>query len=129
MKIKNLFFLLLAMPLMMVACNNEGDKVVKDPTVIVTEGTATETSLSFSVTTTNAEVAAWVVVKSNETEPTAAEILNNGTAVEVNSVKQCTASDLEAGVEYVIVAAAKKGKTAVKSAPVKMTTSKRFSSA
>ena len=124
MKIKNLFFLLLAMPLMMVACNNEGDKVVKDPTVIVTEGTATETSLSFSVTTTNAEVAAWVVVKSNETEPTAAEILNNGTAVEVNSVKQCTASDLEAGVEYVIVAAAKKGKTAVKSAPVKMTTSK-----
>ncbi len=124
MKIKNLFFLLLAMPLMMVACNNEGDNVVKDPTVIVAEGTATETSLSFSVTTTNAEVAAWVVVKSNETEPTAAEILNNGTAVEVNSVKQCTASDLEAGVEYVIVAAAKKGKTAVKSAPVKMTTSK-----
>ena len=125
MKIKNLFYLLLALPMMLVACEQEGENGgndVKNPTVAVEAGEATESTLSFTVTTTDADAAAYMVVKASESVPSVAVILENGTAVEVNTAKACTVSELEAGVEYAIVAAAKNSKALVKSDVVKMTT-------
>ncbi len=114
MKIKNLLLALLALPLMMVACepDNPIDEV-KDPTVAVTVGTATENSISFTVTSTEAEKVAYLVVEGTEA-PTASEVLANGTAVEANKSVELTATELEAETEYTIVAAAQNTKAVVK---------------
>ena len=62
MKIKNLLLALLALPLMMVACEPDTPvDEVKDPTVAVTAGTATENSISFTVTSTDADEVAYLV--------------------------------------------------------------------
>ncbi|MBO5830127.1 MAG: hypothetical protein J6R01_00790, partial [Alistipes sp.] len=106
MKIKNLLLALLALPLMMVACEPDTPvDEVKDPTAAVTVGTATENSISFTVTSTEAEKVAYLVVEGTEA-PTASEVLANGTAVEANKSVELTATELEAETEYTIVAAA-----------------------
>ena len=114
MKIKNLLLALLALPLMMVACepNNPVDEV-KDPTVAVTAGVATEDTIAFTVTSTEAEKVAYIVVEGSEA-PTASEVLANGTEIEANKNVELTATELEAETEYTIVAAAQNTKAVVK---------------
>ena len=114
MKIKNLLLALLALPLMMVACepNNPVDEV-KDPTVAVTAGVATENTIAFTVTSTEAEKVAYIVVEGSEA-PTASEVLANGTEIEANKNVELTATELEAETEYTIVAAAQNTKAVVK---------------
>ena len=120
MRIKNLFLALLALPLMFVACNEDKpvDKV-KDATVTVTAGTATENTLSFTVASTNAEKVAYLVVEGDA--PTASEILTNGTAVDANKSVELTATELKAETKYTIVAAAQNSKGVVKNS-IEMTT-------
>ena len=99
---------------MMVACEPDTPvDEVKDPTVAVTVGTATENSISFTVTSTEAEKVAYLVVEGTEA-PTASEVLANGTAVEANKSVELTATELEAETEYTIVAAAQNTKAVVK---------------
>ena len=124
MKIKNLLLALLALPLFFVACDNDNPQVdeILDPTVEVTAGEATENSLTFTVTSTDAEKVAYLVVEGAEA-PTASEVLANGTSIEVNTNVALTATDLKAETEYTIVAAAQNSKAVVKSS-AKMTTAK-----
>ena len=124
MKIKNLLLALLALPLLFVACDNDNPQVdeILDPTVEVTAGEATENSLTFTVTSTDAEKVAYLVVEGAEA-PTASEVLANGTSIEVNTNVALTATDLKAETEYTIVAAAQNSKAVVKSS-AKMTTAK-----
>ncbi|MBQ6612161.1 MAG: hypothetical protein IIX19_00390 [Alistipes sp.] len=114
MKIKNLLLALLALPLMMVACepNNPVDEV-KDPTVAVTAGVTTENTIAFTVTSTEAKKVAYIVVEGSEA-PTASEVLANGTEIEANKNVELTATELEAETEYTIVAAAQNTKAVVK---------------
>ena len=114
MKIKNLFLALFALPLLMVACepNNPVDEV-KDPTVAVTVGEATESSIAFTVASTDAEKVAYIVVEGAEA-PTASEVLANGTAIEANKSVELKASELKAETDYTIVAAAQNTKGVVK---------------
>ena len=124
MRIKHLFLALLALPLAFVACKKDTpvDVVeVKDPTVAITVGEATETSIAFTITSTDAEEVKYIVVESTETTPTATEVLANGTAAEVNTEAGCYVAELEQTTEYTIVAAAKNSKAVVK-AEAKMTT-------
>lgn len=123
MRIKNLLFLLLALPLAFVACETPDQPVdeVKNPTVAITVGEATENSIAFTITSTAADEVKYLVVESTEGTPTAAEVLSNGTAAEINAEAGCYVAELKAETEYTIVAAAKNTKAVVK-AEAKMTT-------
>ena len=125
MRIKNLLFLLLALPLAFAACETPDQPVdeVKNPTVAITVGEATESSIAFTITSTDADEVKYLVVESAEGTPTATEVLSNGTAAEVNAEAGCYVAELKAETEYTIVAAAKNAK-AVAKAEAKMTTKK-----
>ncbi len=97
----------------------EAQVVIEDPTVALTAGDVTETTIAFSVAATNAEKVAYVVYTEGEA-PAAEAILENGTEVEAEAtvvVENLTA----ATTYYVIAAAANQGKTAV-SEVLEMTT-------
>ena len=94
---------------------------VKNPTVAITVGEATENSITFTITSTDAAEVKYLVVESTEATPTATEVLTNGAAVEANTEAGCYIDELEAETEYTIVAAAKNAKAVVK-AEAKMTT-------
>ena len=72
MKIKNLLLALLALPLLFVSCQKENPAVdeVKDPTVAIVAGEVTETSITFTITSTEATKVAYIVVEGTEA-PTA----------------------------------------------------------
>lgn len=123
MRIKNLFYALLALPLVFVACEKDKVDEVKDPTVAVVAGVATENTVTFEVTSTEAEKVAWIVVEATEAVPTATEVFNGGTTIKANESVEVTATDLKANTEYLVVAAALNKKAAVK-AEKTMTTSK-----
>ena len=114
MKIKNLFYALLALPLFFVACEEPTPvDQVKNPTVKVTAGTATETTLTFTVESTESTKVAYLVVEGSDV-PTASEVLANGTEVEVNKSIEVTAEGLTESTTYVIVAAAQNSKATEK---------------
>lgn len=123
MRIKNLFYALLALPLVFAACEKDKVDEVKDPTVAVVAGVATENTVTFEVTSTEAEKVAWIVVEATEAVPTATEVFNGGTTIKANESVEVTATDLKANTEYLVVAAAMNKKAAVK-AEKTMTTSK-----
>lgn len=123
MRIKNLFYVLLALPLVFAACEKDKVDEVKDPTVAVVAGVATENTVTFEVTSTEAEKVAWIVVEATEAVPTATEVFNGGTTIKANESVEVTATDLKANTEYLVVAAAMNKKAAVK-AEKTMTTSK-----
>ena len=94
---------------------------VKNPTVAITVGEATENSIAFTITSTDAAEVKYLVVESTEATPTATEVLTNGTAAETNAEAGCYVAELKSETEYTIVAAAKNAKAVVK-AEAKMTT-------
>ena len=96
---------------------------VKNPTVAITVGEATETSIAFTITSTAADEVKYLVVEASEATPTATEVLTNGTVAEANVEAGCYVAELKAETEYTIVAAAKNAKAVVK-AEAKMTTKK-----
>ena len=100
-----------ALPLLFVACKqNDPVDEVKNPTIELTAGEATEFTLSFTINTTEAESAAWLAIETSEDTPTASEVLANGTKVEANKSVECKATGLKDGTEYTIVAAVKNSK-------------------
>ena len=123
MRIKNLLFLLLALPLAFTACDTTNEIVdeVKNPTVAITVGEATENSIAFTITSTDADEVKYLVVEAAEGTPTATEVLTNGIEAEANAKTGCYVAELKAKTEYTIVAAAKNTKAVVK-AEAKMTT-------
>ena len=122
MRIKHLLLTVIALPLLFVACKqNDPVDEVKNPTIELSADEATESSLSFTITTTEAESVAWLAIEASEATPTASEVLANGTKVEANKSVECSATDLEQNTEYTIVAAVKNSK-AVDKKEIKMTT-------
>ena len=114
MKIKNLFLALLALPLFFVACDeNKAVDEVKNPTVKVTAGTVTETTLSFTIESTDAAKVAYLVVEGTDV-PTASEVLANGKEVAANKSVTATEEGLKASTSYVVVAAVQNSKAAEK---------------
>lgn len=113
---------MLALPLFMVACEPDTPvDEVKNPTVEITAGEATENSLSFTVSSTEATNVAWICIEATEEVPAAAAILKAGNAVEANKEVPCLANALEDNTEYTIVAVAKNSAGAV-TKEIKMTT-------
>ena len=111
MKTSKLFqlFVVALSAMAFVACEKPApvtpDDGVEQPTIQIATGEATENTISFAITTTNAEQAAWVVIKSSEATPAALSVLQHGTAIECNASVDCTAKKLNAETEYKIVVA------------------------
>ena len=121
MRIKNLFLALFALPLFFVACEPDTPAVeVKEPTVTVVADEVTTTTISFTITSTDADKVAYLVVEGTEA-PTASEVLANGTEVEANKSVVVTATELKADTEYTIVAAAQNSQAVVKGTASKKT--------
>ena len=111
MKTSRLFqlFVVALSAMAFVACEKPApvtpDDGVEQPTIQIATGEATENTISFAISTTNAEQAAWVVIKSSEATPAALSVLQHGTAIECNASVDCTAKKLNAETEYKIVVA------------------------
>lgn len=76
---------------------------VPAPETSISQGTATESSVSFTVTAKNAETIAYIVTEASEALP-AEEILSKGTPAESGS--EVTATGLKSATQYTIMAAA-----------------------
>ncbi|MBQ8205112.1 MAG: BACON domain-containing protein [Alistipes sp.] len=115
MRIRNLLYLLFALPLLFVACEkNAPVDEIKDATISVTTGTTSPSSVAFTITSTDADKVAYVVVEASEAAPNASEVLATGTAVEANTSVEVKESNLMPNTEYTIVAAAQNKKGVVK---------------
>ncbi len=128
MKRLRLFFSVFSIALLQilsVSCNDnqKPSEPEKKPGVTVTAGTATETTLSFTIKPENAAQCAWICLEAGVEIPAAGEILRNTeNAVSATEATEVEVYDLEPETEYVIVAAASDGKTAVLSGETVMTT-------
>lgn len=125
---KKFYFLALALfATAFVGCKDdqqEIDKpVVVTPEVTLEAGETTETTIAFTVTTKNAEAAAYVVYE-GETAPTADDILANGTAVELNKAVEVTVENLAQETTYNVIAAARTGEEVALAESIELVTLK-----
>lgn len=123
MRIKNLFLALMALPLFFVACDKGNDTVdtPKDATVTITAGSFTESEISFTIASTNAEKVAYIVIEATEEAPMASEVLANGVVIDANKSVECTKGELKAETTYTIIAVAQNSKGVDKKS-IEMTT-------
>lgn len=113
------------------SCNNEETGVLT-PEIMLTAGSVTQTSLSFTAETSVAEKAYYLVVKAADEQvvdgmtvvSTGTEIVKADGSAWVNDAASVTVKDLEPETEYLVYAAAVNGpETTLVDAPLSMTTS------
>ena len=75
-------------------------------TVSLREGSVAENSLSFFITSTEADTLKWVCIEDGSRDVTAAQVIANGTAVEPNVESEVVVENLEPDTAYAIYAAA-----------------------
>ena len=122
---RNFFFTtLLSIAMLFVACDNSSNDVDKivDPTIKVEAGQATADSITFTISSTDAESVAYVVVDASRGVPSNDAILK-GTTVEANKAVVITVDNLSPESDYLVVAAAEAHDKVVASSG-KMTTRK-----
>ena len=110
-----------AMTATLTACDDD-DPVTATPTVTLKEGTATASTLSFTITPADAQEVAYVVVKKDEAVPEAAAILQTGTKGQADAAKEYTVTGLDPETAYVIAAAALNGGVYSTVAKIEMST-------
>lgn len=117
------FFTILVSAILFIACGGEdGPETTSKLKVSVTEGVADVNSLTFTVTSENAESCRWTCVEEGTALPSAADVLQKGKTTYANTSTEVTAKDLKDNTTYVIIAAAMAGEEMITSAPVRMTT-------
>lgn len=94
------------------SCDSSDEDIAR-PSANLIAGNCTETSISFSITTSEADEASYMVVAKGEessTAPTPEEILTNGTPADVTASKTYTENSLIPGTQYTVhVVARNKG--------------------
>ena len=75
-------------------------------TVSLREGSVTENSLSFFVSSTEADTLKWVCIEDGSRDVTAAQVITNGTVAEANVESEVVVENLEPNTSYAIYAAA-----------------------
>lgn len=75
-------------------------------TVSLREGSVAENSLSFFISSAEADVLKWVCIEDGSRDVTAAQVIANGTAVEPNVESEVVVENLEPDTAYAIYAAA-----------------------
>lgn len=99
---------LVALTAAFVSCKDEeGEKIAPAPTVELTPGETTTTSLSFTVVPTNAVKCSWYCEEKTENSAllSANEIFSNGTVLDEVKTQVVSVANLKADTEYVISAA------------------------
>ena len=100
-----------ALGLSLVGCNPEPTPTPNDelqPTIALEKGSENVNYVTFTLTTTNATEARYMVLEDGTEAPTLDAILTEGAAVELAEGKaEVKADGLEADTEYMVVAAAK----------------------
>ena len=91
------------------------------PSVTLTAGESGQDRITFTVNSSNATSAAYIVLDEGEAIPSADEILENGTAVETGA-SSVTVDGLEPGYDFVIAAAAESGTLVSEVATLEMST-------
>ena len=96
----------------LMGCENEPAPTPADeaqPTVALEKGLEGVNEVSFTLTTTNATEARYMVLEDSADAPTLDVIMAEGVAVELdeNGAAEVTATDLEAATNYMVVAAVK----------------------
>ncbi len=97
----------------MTSCSDDEDPVGpvptdKAPTVTLTAGVATESTLTFTIATTDAAVLAYTVIDTTNAgaiDDSAESIIEYGTALEAKASQEVTADNLNAETKYLILAA------------------------
>lgn len=87
------------------SCNKD-EKPLK-PAVTLTAGTATETTLTFTLEAQNATEAAYLVLDAEAAAPAPETVFTDGTAADASKAGEYTVSGLKMGTAYQIAAAAK----------------------
>lgn len=109
------------------SCNKDPESEGKDLAVTLEKGEATETTLAFTVNPSNAEKCAYWYGTTDETVPSADDIIASGTPVGVSEKTSVVIEDLAPSTEYVIVAAVSRKGELLISEPLEMaTTGKEF---
>ena len=124
---KRLLSILTAVPVClaaMLSCNDDGPdpEPVPAPSVAVEAGEPSATSLSFTVTPSDASEAAYAVGPAGTDVPSAAAILSEGSPAETGKGKVYVVSGLEPETDYTIAAAARSGEAYSEVATAAMTT-------
>lgn len=107
------------------ACSDDDEPVPgTQPTVTfaTTPPATTASSVTVEATATDADRAAWMIQDRTTEAPTVQTVLADGTSFAVGKAQTITASDLEAGKEYTIYAAAAKGDVVGKIASLEVKT-------
>lgn len=94
----------------------------RNPAVKLTAGTATDTSVTFTIAPEDATQCAYMYVKKGEAVPAASEILSKGKAVAVDRVSPVELSGLDPVTTYTIAAVSASGQRAGQVATLDMTT-------
>ena len=77
-----------------------------DVTVRLRDGSVTENTLSFFISSTEADVLKWVCIEDGSRDVTAAQVLANGEEAEPNTESEVVVENLEPDTAYAIYAAA-----------------------
>ena len=88
-----------------------GDPDQKPTVTLADANAATESTVSFIITPTNAEICAYICQEASEAAPTAETIINSGRAVSTESASTVKVRNLEPLTDYTIYAAASSGQT------------------
>lgn len=119
-------FILMAM-LLSVGCSEDASvDQEKQPSITLTKGQVTESSVSFTVIPVDADACSYICMENTEnlTIPDAVEIMKSGIALTGIETQVITVPDLTVKTEYVIVAAVSAGDGAPKaSSPLTISTS------
>ncbi|MBO7278407.1 MAG: hypothetical protein J6U70_02260 [Bacteroidales bacterium] len=115
-------FLLLALTFVLALVGCEQEEKLPNPQVSLTAGEATETTLSFTVTPSEAKECAYIRLAVGEEIPTAEVILSEGVSIDATKESTQTVTDLTANTEYVFVAAVKNESVTKVSTALKMKT-------
>lgn len=115
---KKFFLLMLSVvALTLSSCKEE----VPEPSVNLTAGEVTETTISFTVTPADASKCAYLCLLATEQLPAEADVLSKGIQIDAKAQSKQTVSDLVPGTEYNVIVAVGNGPH-VKSRTIKMTT-------
>ncbi len=101
---------LAALGLSLISCNPEPTPMPNEPqpTITLEKGSENVNNVTFTLTTTNATEARYMVLEDGAEAPTLDAIMTEGVAVELEDGKaEVKAEGLEADTEYMVVAAAK----------------------
>lgn len=103
---------LMSIAALFVACDSNEpvvDEPINDPIITIDTGATTAESITFTITSQDAESVAFLVLDAKEGAPSSATIFSAGAAIDANKAVTMTVEELMPKTQYIVAAAAKAG--------------------